>query len=105
MLSGIESSGGLISNNGHFDNLIRKYELSKLTAKKVYNAKGFSVYYSQEEFAKALVIIDPRGYESAENPADIPTFYAHREVSANKTADTITMGGIKTPPVSELNEG
>jgi len=81
VLSGIESSGGLISNNGHFDNLIRKYELSKLTAKKVYNAKGFSVYYSQEEFAKALVIIDPRGHENIENPADIPTFYAHRELN------------------------
>jgi hypothetical protein len=81
VISGIESKGGLISNSGHFDNLIRKYELSKTTAVKVTNAKGFSVYYSQDEFAKALVIIDPRGYEDVSNPSDIPTFYAHRELS------------------------
>ena len=80
VLSGIESSGGLISNSGHFDKLIRNFELSKTTAMRVYNAKGFSVYYSQEEFAKAIVIIDPRGYEDVENIAEIPTFYAHREL-------------------------
>jgi len=80
VLSGIESKGGLISNSGHFDKLIRKYELSKTTSIKVNNAKGFSVYYSQDEFAKALVIIDPRGYEDVEEPADIPTFHAHREL-------------------------
>jgi len=83
VLSGIESKGGLISNSGHFDSLIRKYELSKTTAVKVYNAKGFSVYYSQDEFAKALVIIDPRGYEDADDPSQIPTFYAHKELGVN----------------------
>ncbi|MCL2765175.1 MAG: hypothetical protein FWD40_07865 [Treponema sp.] len=77
VISGIESKGGLISNSGHFDNLIRKYELGKSTAMKVYNARGFSVYYSQQEFAKALVIIDPRGYEDVEELGDIPTFHAH----------------------------
>ncbi|MCL2176182.1 MAG: hypothetical protein FWB73_09075, partial [Treponema sp.] len=77
VLSGIESSGGLISNSGHFDKLIRNYELSKTTAMRVYNAKGFSVYYSQEEFAKALVIIDPRGYEDVTDFAEIPSFHAH----------------------------
>jgi len=77
VLSGIESSGGLVSNSGHFDRLIRKYELSKTTAVKVNNAKGFSVYYSQEEFAKALVIIDPRAYEDVTDPAEIPSFHAH----------------------------
>jgi len=81
VLSGIDSKGGLISNSGHFDNLIRKYELSKTTAIKVNNAKGFSVYYSQDEFAKALVIIDPREYDDVINLSDIPTFYAHRELS------------------------
>ena len=80
VLSGIESSGGLISNSGYFDKLIRRYELSKTTANRVYNAKGFSVYYSQDEFAKALVIIDPRGYEDVEDLTEIPTFYAHREL-------------------------
>ncbi|MCL2805909.1 MAG: hypothetical protein FWD26_08230 [Treponema sp.] len=80
VLSGIESIGGLISNYGHFDSLIRKYELSKSTAIKVYNARGFSVYYSQAEFAKALVIIDPRGYEDVEDLKQIPSFHAHREV-------------------------
>jgi len=81
VLSGIESSGGLISNSGHFDKLIRKYELSKTTAVKVNNAKGFSVYYSQEEFAKALVIIDPRGYEDVSDLKEIPSFHAHRELN------------------------
>jgi len=81
VLSGIESTGGLISNSGHFDKLIRKYEMSKTTAIKVNNAKGFSVYYSQEEFAKALVIIDPRGYEDVTDLSEIPSFYAHRETN------------------------
>jgi len=85
VLSGIESSGGLISNSGHFEKLIRNYEAGKPTAVKVHNAKGFSVYYSQEEFAKALVIIDPRGYEDTDDPALIPTFYAHRELAENKS--------------------
>jgi len=79
VLSGIETRGGLISNHGHFNNLIRTYELSKPTAKRTNNAKGFSVYYSQEQFAEALVIIDPRGYEQA---AQVPTFYAHKELPA-----------------------
>ena len=79
VLSGIETRGGLISNHGHFNNLIRTYELSKPTAKRTNNAKGFSVYYSQEQFAAALVIIDPRGYEQA---AQVPTFYAHKELPA-----------------------
>jgi hypothetical protein len=100
VLSGIESKGGLISNSGHFDSLIRKYELSKSTAIKVYNAKGFSVYYSQEEFAKALVIIDPRGYEDVTDVSEIPTFHAHRELSAIKTADTSEISDIKTSLIS-----
>ena len=88
VISGIESKGGLISNSGHFDNLIRKYELGKSTAMRVYNAKGFSVYYSEDEFAKALVIIDPRGYEDVSDPLDIPTFHAHRELESSKKYDT-----------------
>jgi hypothetical protein len=78
VISGIETSWGLISNNGAFDSLIRKYELSKPTARRVY-ARGLSVFYSEEQFAKALLIIDPRGFESARSPAAIPSFYAHRE--------------------------
>ncbi|MCL2186255.1 MAG: hypothetical protein FWB86_10440 [Treponema sp.] len=74
VLSGIETSSGLISNNGHFSDLIKTYETAKPAARKVNNAKGFSVYYSQEIFAKALVIIDPRGYDE---PLQVPTFYAH----------------------------
>jgi hypothetical protein len=73
----------LVSNSGHFDIIIRQYEYSKPTAIEVFNAKGFSVYYSPKEFAKALVIIDPRGYESAENLLDIPSFYAHRELEGD----------------------
>lgn len=84
VLSGIESKGGLISNSGFFDNLIRSYELTKTTAVKVYNARGFSVYYNQDEFAKALVIIDPRGYEDVTEPSDIPNFHAHRELGEIK---------------------
>jgi len=71
---------GLISNNGYFGNLIRKYEYSKPTARKVSNAKGLSVYYSEAVFAVALVIIDPRGYEQATELSHVPTFYAHREL-------------------------
>ena len=44
VISGIESKGGLISNSGYFDGLIRKYELRQSTSMKVYNAKGFFVY-------------------------------------------------------------
>jgi hypothetical protein len=82
VLSGIESKGGLISNSEYFDNLIRKYELSKSTAIKVNNAKGLDVFYSEKEYARALVIIDPRGYENVKDLSDIPTFYAHRELAA-----------------------
>ena len=78
VLSGIETAGGLISNNGHFDNLIRTFEKTKPTAKKVYNAYGFSVYYSEEAFAKALVMIDSRGYEGVTDLSEIPSFHAHR---------------------------
>jgi hypothetical protein len=85
VLSGIDTSWGLISNNGYFCNLIRKYEYSKPTARKVFNAKGLSVYYSEAEYAVSLVIIDPRGYEEAAELSQIPTFYAHRELlSADK---------------------
>ena len=80
VISGIKTSCGLISNNGCFGNLIRKYEYSKSTAISVSNARGVSVYYSEEQFAAALVIIDPRGYEKASDPCDVPTFYAHREL-------------------------
>ena len=79
VLSGIETSWGLISNHGYFGNLIRTYELCKPTAQKVYNAKGLSVYYSEAEYAKSLVIIDPRGYE---DPSQVPTFYAHKTLQA-----------------------
>jgi hypothetical protein len=79
-LSGIDTSVGLISNNGCFCDLIRKYEYSKPTARKVTNAKGLSVYYSTKEFAKALVIIDPRGYEQVSDPSEVLSFYAHREL-------------------------
>jgi hypothetical protein len=80
VLSGIDTPWGLISNNGYFGDMIRKYEYSKLTAKKVSNAKGLSVYYKESAFAVALVIIDPRGYEEASDLSQIPTFYAHREL-------------------------
>jgi len=80
VLSGIETPGGLISNSGHFGNLILAYEAEKSTAKRVHNAKGFSVYYSQEQFARALVIIDPRGFDDTTDLSQIPTFYAHREL-------------------------
>ncbi|MDR0302942.1 MAG: hypothetical protein LBI04_11620, partial [Treponema sp.] len=79
-LSGVDTPWGLISNNAYFGDLIRKYEYSKPTAKKVFNAKGLSIYYKKENFAVALVIIDPRGYEKIADPAQIPTFYAHREL-------------------------
>jgi len=80
VLSGIETSSGLISNNGYFGNMIREYEYSKSTAIRVYNAKGLSIYYSEEAYSHALVIIDPRGYEQLSDPSEIPTFYAHREL-------------------------
>ena len=80
VLSGVDTPWGLISNNAYFGDLIRKYEYGKATAKKVHNAKGVSIYYKQENFAVALVIIDPRGYEQVSDPAKIPTFYAHREL-------------------------
>ena len=85
LISGIDTPWGLVSNNGHFNNIIKTYELIKPTAKKVYNAKGLSVYYSEIEFAKALLIIDPRGYEDLPDPSDVPTFYAHRELEKNYT--------------------
>jgi hypothetical protein len=80
VISGIETGWGLISNNGCFCELIRSYEYSKPTAKYVSNAKGLSVYYSADAYAKALVIIEPRGYEEVSQPSEVPTFYAHREL-------------------------
>ena len=80
VLSGVDTPWGLISNNAYFGDLIRKYEYGKATAKKVYNARGLSLYYKKEQYAVALVIIDPRGYEQVADPARIPTFYAHREL-------------------------
>ena len=80
VISGIGTYWGLISNNEHFGNLIRTYEVSKPTAIRVNNAKGISVYYSEKEFSNALVIIDPRGYERAIAPSQVPTFYAHKEL-------------------------
>jgi len=32
-------------------------------------------------FENALVIINPRWYEKVKNLADIPSFYAHRELA------------------------
>ena len=84
VISGIETSCGLISNNGYFGNLIRKYEYGKSTAISVFNARGLSVYYSEEQFATALVIIEPRGYEHVTDPCEVPTFYAHRELMTYK---------------------
>jgi len=80
VLSGIDTPWGLISNNAYFGDLIREYEYGKATAQKVFNAKGLSLYYKKENYAVALVIIDPRGYEQITDPARIPTFYAHREL-------------------------
>jgi len=80
VLSGIGSSCGLISNNGYFNNLIREYEYRKATATRVYNARGLALYYSEQTYANALVIIDPRGYENVSDSSEIPTFYAHREL-------------------------
>ena len=77
VLSGIETGSGLISNNGSFGDLIKQYELSKKTAKRVNNARGLSLYFSESEYAKALIIIDPRGYEQMTDLARVPTFYAH----------------------------
>jgi len=81
VLSGIDTSWGLMSNNGGFCDLIRRYECSKPTARKVFNAKGLAIYYSEDRYAVALVIIDPRGYEQAAELSQVPTFYAHRELS------------------------
>jgi hypothetical protein len=80
VLSGVDTTWGLVSNNAYFGDLIREYEYGKPTAKKVFNAKGLSLYYKRENYAVALVIIDPRGYEQIADPAQIPTFYAHREL-------------------------
>jgi hypothetical protein len=80
VLSGVDTGWGLISNNGCFNDLIHSYEQSKPTARKVSNAKGLSVYYSEDAFAKALVIIDPRGYEQISDMSELPSFYAHREL-------------------------
>jgi hypothetical protein len=82
VLSGIDTGWGLISNNGCFCDLIREYECNKPTARYVLNARGLSVYYSADQFASALVIIDPRGYEEVQDPSEVPTFYAHRELLA-----------------------
>jgi hypothetical protein len=79
VISGIGTGWGLISNDQCFSDLIRAYEIKKTTAKRVYNAKGLAVYYDENQFANALVIIDPRGYEN-QAPEKIPTFYAHREL-------------------------
>jgi hypothetical protein len=73
---------GVISNSVYFDNLILGYELNKPTVIKVRNAKGFSISYQEWDFSRALVIIDPRGYENVKNPSEIPSFYAHRELAA-----------------------
>jgi len=91
VVSGIDAPWGLISNNGCFCDLIRKYEYSKPTAKKVSNAKGLSVYYSENTYAVALVIIDPRGYEQTAELPQVPTFYAHREL---QNADNFQSIGI-----------
>jgi chaperonin cofactor prefoldin len=80
VLSGVDTPWGLISNNAYFGELIRNYEYGKATVQKVFNAKGLSIYYKKENYAVALVIIDPRGYEQIADPAQIPTFYAHREL-------------------------
>ena len=82
VLSGIDTDGGLISNNGLFCSLIRRYKCSKPTAKNVFNARGISIYYNELEFKVALVIIDPRGFEQVTDPAQVPTFYAYRELGA-----------------------
>jgi hypothetical protein len=80
VISGIDTGCGLISNTGCFCELIRNYEYAKPTARYVSNAKGLSVYYSKDTFAKALVIIDPRGYEKVSDLSEVPTFYAYREL-------------------------
>ena len=79
VISGINRPSGLISNNGSFGELIRRYECSKRTAISV-NANGMSVYYNEVDYADALLIIDPRGHENVPDPSQIPTFYAHREL-------------------------
>jgi hypothetical protein len=80
VLSGIDTSWGLISNNAAFGELIHRYETQKPTARRVHNAKGLSLYYKEKEFARALVIIDPRRHEQIADLSTIPTFYAHREL-------------------------
>jgi hypothetical protein len=79
VISGIGSRWGIISNNQGFCTLIQKYELGRPTANRVF-ARGFSIYYDDEKFADALMIIDPRGYEQVEDISTIPSFYAHREL-------------------------
>ena len=83
VLSGAETPWGLISNNGSFGGLIREYELSRPTAKRVDNANGLSLYYKQTEYAKALVIIDPRGHENTAEPSAVPTFYAAKQLQVS----------------------
>jgi hypothetical protein len=79
VISGIVNSWGLVSNTDSFDQLIKEYELGKPTAKRV-KAKGVSIYYDEEIFENALLIIDPRGYEQTGDPANVPSFYAWREL-------------------------
>jgi len=97
VLSGIETSHGLISNNGYFGNMIREYEHSKSTAIRTYNAKGLSIYYNEDAYANALVIIDPRGYEQVAEAAEIPTFYAHRELLEMENR---TNAGASSPAIT-----
>jgi len=89
VLSGIDTAYGLISNNGSFCDLIKKYEYGKMTARKVTNAKGLSIYYSETVYAASLVIIDPRGYEQVSDLSQVPTFYAHRELQGINNAESL----------------
>jgi hypothetical protein len=81
LISGIGSSHLIVSNQGDFAGLIKKYELAKPTAIKTNSAKGVSVVYSEEAFADALVIIDPRGCDDISDISKVPSFFAHRELA------------------------
>ena len=57
VLSGI-STWGIVSNDDSFRDLILSYEL-KAAPVRVHDACGLKLYYDEEQFADALVIIDP----------------------------------------------
>jgi hypothetical protein len=61
---------GAISNDGAFATLVANYELAA-GSPVVYDASGFSVYYTKAVFTEAAVAIDPRHPESYRAKAEL----------------------------------